>query len=123
MDIDRIQNWKKFKPKLCSKCISTCCTLPVEVSGVDLVRLGFATEDDLMQPLKRLAKHLMKQGVVKQYREKTQIFVLIQKNGSDCLFLDSKTRFCTVYERRPTVCRGFPLTVGSRPGYCPYIPK
>lgn len=30
--------------------------------------------------------------------------------GSACMFLDRKTRRCTVYEHRPEICRDFPGT-------------
>jgi Fe-S-cluster containining protein len=55
---------------------------------------------------------------VRSYHPPTGLFILEQRYGRDCVFLDTKTRRCTVYEKRPEVCRRFPK-IGPRPGYCP----
>ena len=55
-------------------------------------------------------------------REVTQLFMLVQRVNDDYLFLHPQTRRCTVYEKRPDVCRQFPQTMGIRPGYCPKVP-
>ncbi|MBX9765905.1 MAG: YkgJ family cysteine cluster protein, partial [Bdellovibrionales bacterium] len=39
----------------------------------------------------------------------------------DCYFLEAKTRRCTVYEKRPQVCRFFPERMGPKLGFCPQI--
>jgi Fe-S-cluster containining protein len=84
---------------------------------MDLMRLGLATEDEAAASLKKLAKRLQKEGIIRDFSPRTQIFIIEQRNGRDCIFL-SKERLCTVYEKRPEVCRRFP-TIGPRPGFCP----
>lgn len=94
--------------------------MPVEVRIEDLVRLELVTEDEAQGSQKRVFKKLKKAGLVSSFRDGTGLFMLSQKKMSDCIFLDSDTRLCTVYERRPGVCRQFP-SIGPRPGYCPCI--
>lgn len=96
--------------------------MPVEVKLSDLIRLGVTTEDEAQGSIKKLAKRLLRQGIVSSYRHGTELFMLTQKQGRDCYFLDSKTRLCTAYEKRPDVCRKFP-EIGPRPGFCPSTPK
>lgn len=92
--------------------------MPVEVKLEDLVRLGLVGEDEAQGSLKKVAKRLIREGLVVSYRAGTDLFMLTQKANRDCVFLDSETRRCTVYERRPGVCREFPR-IGPRPGFCP----
>lgn len=120
-DKNQTQTWSKYNKKNCSKCIATCCTMPVEVSGSDLVRLGLCTFEELSFSHKDVAKKLLKKKIIKKFDSKNQIFVLSQMALGECLYLDLKTRKCTIYEKRPEVCRRFPTLVGSRLGYCPYI--
>jgi hypothetical protein len=97
--------------------------MPVEINAFDLIRLGLATQDEVDQSIKKLSKRLKKEGVITSYRESTDLFMLSQKSNDDCYFLDSKTRLCTVYEKRPGTCRDFPTKVGTRVTYCPYKKK
>lgn len=117
-DAQRPSTWRKYRSGLCDGCWSGCCTLPVEVSANDLVRLGVASEDEAALSLKDLARRLTRERIIQSFNAKTQIFVLAQRAGRDCLYLDEKTRLCTVYDRRPNVCRQFPK-IGPRPGFCP----
>lgn len=112
--------WRKYRKGMCEGCWAGCCTLPVEVSAVDLIRLELITEDEASISLKQVAKRLLKEKIIQSYSAKTGIFVLAQIAGRDCLFLD-KDRRCTVYEKRPAVCRAFPK-IGPRPGFCPARP-
>ena len=121
VDIDRPSTWPKYKSGLCKGCWGGCCTLPVEVSAFDLIRLELISEDEAASSLRKVAKRLMKEGVVRSFHPQVQLFVLEQRAGRDCLFLDEKTRLCTVYEKRPEVCRAFPK-IGPRPGHCPAVP-
>ena len=93
--------------------------MPVEVQASDLIRLELTNQDELALSVKKVAKRLIKSGVLKSYREGTEFFMLSQKANDDCYFLDSKTRLCTVYETRPDTCRKFPTRVGPRVGFCP----
>lgn len=97
--------------------------MPVEINSFDIVRLGLATQDEIDQSIKKAAKRLKKDGVIVSYRDSTDLFMLSQKSNDDCYFLDSKTRLCTVYEKRPGTCRDFPAVVGPRVSYCPYKKK
>jgi Fe-S-cluster containining protein len=120
IDIDRPSTWKKFtSDQMCNDCHAGCCTMPVEVNLQDLLRLGLTTEDEIENlGIKKVTKKLIKDKMIEYFREATGLFMLAQKANRDCLFLDLKTRRCTVYEKRPDVCRKFP-SIGPRPGFCP----
>lgn len=96
--------------------------MPVEVRLSDLVRMGIVSEDESLGSLKKVVNRLKREGIVTSYRQGSDLFMLTQKANRDCLFMDSKTRLCTTYDRRPDVCRQFP-SVGPRPGFCPSISK
>ena len=116
---DRPSTWVPFRSaKQCDGCSAGCCTLPVETSAADLMRLEVLTIDEAATSLKKAFRRLHKEGVVRSYHASTGLFILEQRNGRDCVFLHPSTRLCTVYEKRPEVCRRFPK-IGPRPGYCP----
>lgn len=117
VDILRPATWVRFKPSLCKGCWAGCCTLPVKVDAEDLFHMGYLEIDEVMGPMKRISQRLMKSGVVRSYNDRTGIFTLQTKNGHDCVFLD-ENRLCTIYDRRPSVCRKFPEN-SARPGFCP----
>ena len=117
-DLDKLSNWTRFRPSLCKGCWAGCCRLPVEATADDLVRLGLLSPDEATGSLKKVARRLMSDGVVHQFRASTGLFTLAQTPDGDCRFLGKEDRLCTVYERRPGVCRRFP-EVGPRPGHCP----
>jgi uncharacterized protein len=119
--IDLLSTWQKFRPGLCEGCWAGCCTLPVEVTVDDLVRMGLISPDDLAGSLKKVARRLMKQRIVHSFRARSRLFILEQTNSGDCHFLGPDRR-CTIYETRPEVCRRFP-EIGPRPGYCPCLKK
>lgn len=118
-DKDKPWTWVKYREGLCQGCSGSCCTMPVEVKSEDLIRLGLTDEDEINQSPRKVAKRLMKEGVISSYRDGTGLFMLTQKPNDDCYFLDLKTRLCTVYEKRPGVCREFP-NIGPKPGFCPH---
>lgn len=103
---------------MCDGCWAGCCTLPLEVSAFDLIRLGLVTEDEAAASLAKVAKRLKNEGVIRSYRANSGLFIIEQRHGRDCIFLGEKDRLCTVYEKRPEVCRQFPK-IGPRPGFCP----
>jgi Fe-S-cluster containining protein len=121
-DKDKPWTWVKYRQGMCEGCHGSCCTMPVEIKSEDLVRLGLATEDELSISARKVAKRLIKEGVLVSYRDSTGNFMLTQRSNDDCYFLDAKTRLCTVYEKRPGVCRQFP-EIGPRPGFCPVQKK
>lgn len=122
VDKDKPWTWKSYKNGMCDGCYGSCCTMPVEVHGEDLVRLGVLSQDDLDRSIKKAAKKLIKEGWVRTFRSETELFQLQSRPNGDCIFLDTKTRLCTRYEKRPGVCREFPK-IGPRPGFCPVVPK
>jgi Fe-S-cluster containining protein len=123
VDKDRPSTWKKYDADKCQSCRANCCAMPVEVKISDLIRLGVTTEDEADNSIKKVAKRLKKEGYISSYREGTEFFMLTQKANSDCYFLDSKTRLCTVYDKRPDTCRQFPSQIGTRVGFCPVETK
>lgn len=100
--------------------------MPLEVTAMDLLRLGLLSEDEgadlTSKTRRRVAKRLQKAGVVRTYRESTGLFLLEERPSGDCQFLNAN-RKCSVYERRPEVCRQFPTQKGPRWGYCPFIKR
>lgn len=121
-DIDRLDTWQKYRKGLCDSCNASCCTLPVEVRIGDLIRLGLVDEFEREEPLKHIAKRLQRDGVVERFHQKSGIFTLSRMSNDDCLFLDTRSRRCTVYDKRPETCRNHPQ-IGPRPGFCAYRPK
>lgn len=117
-DKDKPWTWVKYREGLCNGCYGSCCTMPVEIKASDLVRLELATEDEITGSLKKVARRLIKEGVISSYREGTGNFMLTQRSNDDCYYLHPQTRLCTVYEKRPEVCRQFP-EIGPKPGFCP----
>lgn len=122
-DFDRLSLWTKFRPSLCKGCYAACCRLPVEATAQDLVRLGLVSMDEVSGSLKKVARRLQSEGMIRHFRASTGKFTLAQTPSGDCIYLGAKDRLCTVYDRRPGVCRQFP-TIGPRPGHCPaYHPR
>jgi Fe-S-cluster containining protein len=119
-DFDKLSRWTKFSPRLCKGCFAACCRLPVEASSADLLRLGVVHENELEGSLKKVAKRLESMGIIKFFRASSGKFTLAQTSSGDCLFLGSDRR-CTVYDKRPDVCRKFP-EIGPKPGFCPSYP-
>ena len=123
-DAQRPSEWVPYKggpKKMCEDCWAGCCTLPVEVSVSDLIRLDLTTEDEAAESLKKLARRLEKEGKIQAFVPRSQLFILEQRNGRDCIYLGKEDRRCTVYEKRPEVCRQFPK-IGPRPNFCPQTP-
>ncbi len=122
IDKDKPWTWIRYKTGMCENCYGSCCTMPVEVRAEDLVRLEVATQDEVDRSVKKMAKRLIKDGVVASFRDSTGLFTLTSRPNGDCLFLHEKTRLCTKYQQRPDVCRKFP-EIGPKPGFCPKLPK
>ena len=49
--------------------------------------------------------------------EKPEIIILYQLNVNDCPFID-QTNNCRMYEKRPLICRAFPLSQGGYSTKC-----
>jgi hypothetical protein len=77
-DITRIDTWHRYRKGMCDSCMAGCCQLPVEVRMADLLRIGVVDEFEAGEPLKAIAKRLMKAGVVKHLNQRDEIFTLAQ---------------------------------------------
>ena len=119
-DIERLGTWVKYKNGLCSDCLGSCCSMPVEVRLPDLVRMGVVDEFELQEPIKQIARRLEKQRVIQHFNFKYSVFTLSRRANGDCQFLDAQTRRCTVYDQRPDTCRLHPQKKSPKPGWCPY---
>ncbi len=122
VDTDNTATWTKFSQKLCNCCLAFCCSMPVEVKSSDLIRMGLMDEFEKNEDLKYVARRLRKEGLVEHYHGKTETFTLTRMASGDCIYLNSNSRRCTIYEKRPDTCRNHPR-IGPRPGYCAYTPK
>ena len=96
-DPERLETWVRYSAGLCRDCHATCCTLPVEVRFDDLIRLELVDAFERDEPAKNIAKRLSKAGIVEHFNHKHEIFTLTRLTNGDCLYLDRKTRLCTVY--------------------------
>src|SRR5256885_986837 len=98
VEIQNPSTWMKFKSSLCEGCWAGCCTLPAEVSLNDLIRLEVVNEDEARESLSKVARKLMRKGIVRAYRAKPGLFILEQTSAGDCIFLDQNRR-CRVYAK------------------------
>ncbi|MGA3828201.1 YkgJ family cysteine cluster protein, partial [Pseudomonas chlororaphis] len=80
---------------------SSCVALPGEVKIKDRVGVGIVDEFERGEPVKNIAKRLQKEGIVERYNQKSEIFTLQRMSNNDCLYLDRKSRLCTIYDKRP----------------------
>ena len=85
----------------------------------DLIRMELVDSFELEEPIKNIAKRLKKSGVIEHFNFKNEIFTLLRFSNHDCLYLDSQTRRCRIYKKRPETCRNHPQ-IGPKPGFCPY---
>jgi len=121
-DIDNLSTWVKFSKKLCKNCKACCCSLPVEATSHDLIRMGLMDEFELLDDLKKVARRLKKQKLIDRFHQKNSCFTLTRMANGDCFYLDPVTRKCTIYDLRPDTCRNHPH-IGPRPGFCAYSRK
>lgn len=120
VDAQRPSTWVPYRKGLCEGCRGLCCSLPVEATLEDLVRLGLTSAEEIeLLSAKQIARKLIDQRIVRLYSPKSPVpFLLAQQASGACIYQNPKTGLCTVYEKRPEVCREFP-TVGPKPGWCP----
>lgn len=121
-DLENTATWAKFTPKLCSHCSASCCSLPVEVTAQDLVRMALIDEFSLTEDPKFIARRLMKGRLIEHFHSRTATFTLARRANGDCIYLDSRTRRCVIYAIRPETCRNHPR-IGPRSGYCAFRVK
>lgn len=85
----------------CSKCPAYCCSYDrIGVNNRDIARLAKHFEIDAETAAKRFTKPSPDGPVLRHQKDKIY--------GSICMFLDTKTRRCTIYEARPGVCHEYP---------------
>ncbi|MEK6626449.1 MAG: YkgJ family cysteine cluster protein, partial [Bdellovibrionota bacterium] len=121
VDVERPQTWGRYRKEHCHNCRALCCSLPVEATAQDLVRMQMLEEFDLTLGEKHLSKCFKDQKRIRSYNKKTAKFTLAQRSNGDCLYLNEARR-CSIYERRPETCRNHPK-IGPRPNFCPYQSK
>ena len=121
-DIDNTATWVKYSKRLCNHCAASCCRLPVEVQPADLIRMELMDEFELQVELKLVARRLTKQHLIEHFHSKSGTFILARMANGDCIFLERRTRRCTIYVQRPETCRNHPQ-VGPRSGYCAFKKK
>ena len=122
IDINNTDTWTRYRAGLCDSCVANCCRMPVEATLDDLVRIEVLDAFELQEPLKRIARKLKQANVIEHYNPSRAIFTLARRPNLDCTFLDPVSRRCTIYAKRPQICRGHPQ-VGPKPGYCAYAEK
>jgi uncharacterized protein len=121
VDVDRPETWTRYRAGLCDTCRANCCTMPLEVKIEELVRLGWVDPFEAEhEPAGRIAKRLIKDQLIDHFNHKQSLFTLARLSSGDCINLDAQSRRCTVYERRPEICRLHPQTRSPRPGFCAY---
>jgi len=86
----------------CNKCPAFCCSVyeRVEVTTRDINRLAKFFNVTYEQARERYTTDYEEERVLKRVDD-----VIFPKT---CMFLDQKTRGCTIYKGRPAVCRAFP---------------
>lgn len=124
VDVDRPETWTRYRVGLCESCRANCCTMPLEVSVPELVRLGWVDAFEAEHVgASQIAKRLLKDRLIDHFNHKQSLFTLARRASGDCINLDAASRRCTVYERRPEICRLHPQTRSPRLGHCPYGPR
>jgi Fe-S-cluster containining protein len=86
----------------CRQCPAYCCSIygRVEVTSPDLTRLAHHFGVTREEAQRRFTKVVDGSRVLR--RKKDALL------GETCRFLDPKTRGCTIYEGRPSICREYP---------------
>jgi len=96
----------------CLKCPAYCCSYErIIVEKKDLTRLARHFGVDVETARKRFTKIKEKEQVLRHQKDKIY--------GSVCMFLDLKTRNCTIYDARPGVCHEYPAQ--NRCGYYDFL--
>ena len=86
----------------CSKCPAFCCSIyeRVVVTKRDITRLAKFFGVTFEEARERYTADFEGERVLKRVKDK-----IFEKT---CMFLDQKTRGCTIYHGRPAVCRSYP---------------
>ena len=102
----------------CMECPAICCTVysDVGIDDADVLRLARHLGVSVPAFTARYARRLP--GGKTDLRQKPDE---ISGTGSCCIFLDTETRRCTVYEARPEACRDWPKREHGPEGRCAYF--
>lgn len=96
----------------CLKCPAYCCSYErIIVEKRDLVRLAKHFAVDVETARTRFTKVRENEQVLRHRKDKIY--------GSVCMFLDTRTRNCTIYDGRPGVCHEYPDR--ARCGYYDFL--
>ncbi len=96
----------------CMKCPAYCCSYEsITVGKRDLKRLAkhFGVDEETAE--KRFTKVVEGDRVLRHQQDR--------QFRSVCMFLDTKTRRCTIYDARPGVCHDYPAQ--PRCGYYEFL--
>jgi Fe-S-cluster containining protein len=97
----------------CSKCPGYCCSYPrIEVKPKDVARLARHFGITPAEAERRFTRLYAKDERILKHQKDT-VYETI------CRFFDTDERRCTIYEARPTVCRGYPD--GPKCGYYDFL--
>lgn len=86
----------------CNKCPAFCCSIyeRVVVTKRDITRLAKFFGVSFEEAKRRYTADFEGERVLKRVKD-----VIFERT---CMFLDQKTRGCTIYHGRPSVCRSYP---------------
>ncbi|MDQ7045627.1 MAG: YkgJ family cysteine cluster protein [Sulfurimonas sp.] len=92
-----------FNPQACESCQARCCTGESGYIYVTKNEIESIAKFLKMDVNEFVPKYLFKKMYKYSIKEK--------KNGEsyECIFYDSKTNGCGIYEARPTQCKTFPF--------------
>ena len=121
-ELDRLETWQKYSAHMCGGCVSSCCTLPVEVKIKDLIRIGIVDEFERGDPPKNIAKRLQKEGIVERFNSKSEIFTLQRMSNNDCLYLDRKS-LCALFMKSVRILAATTRKSGRGRGIARISPK
>lgn len=89
---------------LCEKCTTPCCTDQLSPLTFDY---------ELLQISKAINKPVSEFSETIQINGKSHRVLKSKKNSNDCIFFDSKTQLCSIYENRPLDCKFFPFDIAK----------
>lgn len=108
----------KFACHHCNHCCTEVICLPTPWDVIRMVKgtgqeplefLEFITPEDI-EGVNKSDPTWLKVG-------KEKYMMALKRHGQRCHFLDKKTRYCSIYEHRPLLCRLYPFrVVESRAG-------
>jgi len=87
----------------CSECPSYCCSYPIiPVTQADVRRIAAAQGISPQEAKERYTEPEGKRGRKLKHRRDARF------KASACIFLDPRTRMCTIYRDRPGICEDHP---------------